>query len=128
MPINGGNWGGKRVNAGRPCDEATSRARIGLELFQIACRQHNTKILDRFMQMVEQKEDHRLALDAGQVILAYGFGKPRETVVMEGEVITRQEYGSFDELKQVLIERGLPVDRLLEVTPLDLQAEDVSES
>jgi hypothetical protein len=120
-------WGGKRQGAGRAADAAITAARIGLELFQSECRQHKSEILARFLQLVMQDDDRKLALDAGLAVLAYGFGKPRETIMLEGEVVTRHEYGSFDELKQVLIERGLPVDRLLEAQSLDLTAEAVNE-
>lgn len=113
------NWGGSRKGAGRPADEAITAARIGLELFQAACRRHKLTILRRFMKIVEEGEAKE-ALEAGKVVLAYGFGKPRETVQVEGEVITRYEYGSFEEVKQVLTERGLPIDRLLQAKVLDL--------
>lgn len=116
-------WGGKRENSG-PKGSVISAARIGLELFQDACRQHKTEILTRFLELVKQDEDRRLSLDAGLAILAYGFGKPRETITLEGEVITRHEYETFDELKEVLIARGLPVDRLLEAQALDLTAKN----
>jgi hypothetical protein len=109
-------WGGSRKGSGRPIEAA----RIAFNLFQTDCRQHRQEILARFMQIV-RSDDARMALQAGEMILAYGFGKPRETINVEGEVITRYEYDSFDELKQVLIERGLPIDRLLAAMPEDLE-------
>lgn len=120
--------GGKRINAGRAADADITAARIGLNLFQTDCRQHKETILKRFLEIVEQRTDHKLALEAGKLILDYGFGRPREVITVDGEVVLRQEYESYEELKKVLLERGLPIDRLLEARVLDVEAEEIAEN
>ncbi len=60
--------------------------------------------------------DDFAAIAASKVLLSYGFGKPRETLVLEigdgDEANNNNEPLTIEDLRQRMLARGLPVDHL----------------
>jgi hypothetical protein len=57
-------------------------------------------------------KDEWLQLACARELLDRAWGKPREVLTVDGEVTVSAVYKSLEEMKQGLIEAGLPIDHL----------------
>jgi hypothetical protein len=46
------------------------------------------------------------------ILIAHGYGKPREHVVHEQQDTLKLQYQSLEEIPQALMAEGIPIDRL----------------
>jgi hypothetical protein len=110
-------WGGKREGAGRkPGALVHTNA-----WFKNLVRAETVDSLERLKQLRDQSEDLHVAFNATMALLAYGWGKPKDTIAVEAEV--RTEYRSYNELALAIADRGISLDSILKLKQLDLEAE-----
>jgi hypothetical protein len=107
--------GGAREGAGRPAGVPNATT---LKFRQL-CRKYDEEAVARLAELMRQDENKRVALAAAVKLLEYGYGKPKDSNMIEQEEIMieqkemmRVPYPSFEEIKARAIARGLPVDHL----------------
>ena len=101
----GSGWGGARAGSGpKPRLEKKLNALMAAIDFRDYCRKRATRIIDKYMKIVETSQDPFAVVAAGNAVLNRAYGRPTETVVVEQEDFeqTNNPLPSFEDVRNEL--------------------------
>jgi hypothetical protein len=106
---NGSSRGGAREGAGRP-KGALSRTTIA---FRNHVREYTDEAVELHVEAMRDNElDMSLRLEAAQWLVDRGYGKASQQTTGPNDGPLQVEYHSFDEVRAVLLSKGIDYDRL----------------